>query len=125
MSAPGIFRTGLTLAIIGAVCTTLVAATYQATKDRIAANDKALLEQSLAPALSGIFFDISAVPGWLGDLLALNPMAHFITAYRAVILDGMFPDWPVLVIVSVTGLLGLAAGLTLLHRYDKLYPRLV
>ena len=57
MSAPSIFRTGLTLAVIGAVCTTLVAATYQGTRDRIAANDKALLEQSLAPALSGIFFD--------------------------------------------------------------------
>ncbi len=57
MSASSILRTGLTLAVIGAVCTTLVAATYQATRDRIAANDKALLEQSLAPALSGIFFD--------------------------------------------------------------------
>ena len=61
MSASGILRTGLTLAVIGAVCTTLVAATYQATRDRIAANDKALLEQSLAPALSGIFFDSGVI----------------------------------------------------------------
>ena len=57
MSGQGIFRTGLTLAAIAAICTTLVAATYHATRDRIAANDKALLEQSLEPALSGLFFD--------------------------------------------------------------------
>lgn len=53
----GILRTGLTLAWIGAICTALVAATYQATKERIAANDKALLEQSLQPALSGLLYD--------------------------------------------------------------------
>ena len=75
--------------------------------------------------LSGIFFDISAVPGWLGDLLALNPMAHFIAAYRSVILDGIMPDWTVLTVICVAGLAGLYAGLWLLHRYDKLYPRLV
>ena len=57
MKNPGILRTGLTLAAIGALCTALVAATYQATRDRIAASDKALLERSLAPALSGLFYD--------------------------------------------------------------------
>lgn len=50
-------KTGLTLAMIAAICTALVAATYQGTRDRIAANEKALLEQSLQPALSGIFYD--------------------------------------------------------------------
>ena len=53
----GVLKTGLTLAAIGAICTALVAATYQVTRDRIAANDKALLEQSLAPALSGVVYD--------------------------------------------------------------------
>lgn len=57
MSDQGILRTGITLAAIAAVCTALVAATYQGTRDRIAANEKALLEQSLAPALSGLFYD--------------------------------------------------------------------
>jgi electron transport complex protein RnfG len=57
MNVREIFKTGLTLALIGAVCTALVAATYQATRERIAANDKALLEQSLQPALSGLFYD--------------------------------------------------------------------
>lgn len=57
MSGQGIVRTGLTLAAIAAICTSLVAATYQATHERIAANEKALLEQSLEPALSGLFYD--------------------------------------------------------------------
>ena len=57
MSATGIAKTALTLAAIAAICTSLVAATYHVTRDRIAANEKALLEQSLAPALSGLFFD--------------------------------------------------------------------
>jgi len=52
-----VLKTGLTLALIAAICTALVAATYQATRDRIAANEKALLEQSLQPALSGTFYD--------------------------------------------------------------------
>lgn len=57
MSDRSIVKTGMTLAAIAAVCTTLVAATYQLTEDRILANEIALLEQSLQPALTGIFYD--------------------------------------------------------------------
>ncbi len=49
----------MTLAVIAAVCTALVAATYQLTEERIAANEKALLEQSLQPALAGLVYDSS------------------------------------------------------------------
>lgn len=65
----GVLRTGLTLATIGAVCTALVAATYLATRDRIAANDQALLERSLQPALSGIVYD----SGLTDSQLVLQP----------------------------------------------------
>jgi electron transport complex protein RnfG len=51
VSARGVFRSGLTLAAIAAVCTALVAATYRLTSDRIAENARLLLERSLAPAL--------------------------------------------------------------------------
>ncbi len=50
-------KTALTLAAIAAICTALVATTYQLTKTRIAANEQAWLEQSLEPALAGVFFD--------------------------------------------------------------------
>lgn len=48
---------GLTLAAIAAICTTLVAATYRLTSERIAANERAWLEQSLVPALGGVDYE--------------------------------------------------------------------
>ena len=57
MADSSILRGGVTLATIAAVCTALVAFTYQLTDERIAANEQAWLEQSLQPALSGLFFD--------------------------------------------------------------------
>ncbi len=57
MSDQSIIKTGLTLAVIAAICTALVTVTFQATRDRIAANEKALLEQSLQPALADTFYD--------------------------------------------------------------------
>ena len=57
MSAPGVMRGGVTLAVIAAICTALVAVTYLHTRERIAANEKAWLERSLEPALSGLFYD--------------------------------------------------------------------
>ena len=53
----GVFRGGVTLALIAAICTAIVAATYLVTKDRIVANQKAWLERGLQPVLAGISFD--------------------------------------------------------------------
>ena len=59
---PTIMQNGLILAAVAAICTTLVALTFNMTRDRIAANEQAFLEQSLRPVLSGISFnnDLSA-----------------------------------------------------------------
>lgn len=57
MSTGSVTRTGLTLAAIAAVCTALVAATYQLTSDRIAENARRLLERSLEPALGDSHYD--------------------------------------------------------------------
>jgi electron transport complex protein RnfG len=56
-AAPTILQSGLILAAVAAICTTLVALTFGLTKDRIAANEQAYLEQSLAPVLDGNTFD--------------------------------------------------------------------
>lgn len=48
---------GLTLAGLAAVCTALVAMTHAFTAPRIAANEQAFLEQSLAPVLEGLEYD--------------------------------------------------------------------
>ncbi len=47
----------MTLAIIAAFCTSLVAITWQLTAERIASNKKEWLERNLQPALAGLFFD--------------------------------------------------------------------
>ena len=52
-----IWKSGVTLAIVAAFCTSLVALTWQLTADRIEANEKEWLERSLQPALAGLFFD--------------------------------------------------------------------
>lgn len=57
MSDTAILKSGVTLAVIAAICTALVALTYQSTEKRIEANEKAWLERSLQPALSGLFYD--------------------------------------------------------------------
>ncbi len=57
MSDTTVIRSGVTLAVIGAICTALVAFTYQSTAQRIEDNEKAWLERSLQPALSGLFYD--------------------------------------------------------------------
>lgn len=64
-----VVKAGVTLAAIAAVCTALVAATYKVTAERIAANEQAWLEQSLTPALSGVFFDGSVTE----SMLVLSP----------------------------------------------------
>ena len=48
---------GVTLAVIAAICVSLVAVTYRLTADRIAENEQAWLEGSLQPALGDVQFD--------------------------------------------------------------------
>ncbi len=57
MSEPSVIKHGLTLALIAAVCSGLVAVTYALTHDRIADNRKAYLQQQLKPALADVFFE--------------------------------------------------------------------
>lgn len=55
--SPSAWSSGVTLAVLAAICTALVAVTWRVTADRIAANEKAWLEQSLKPALANVFYD--------------------------------------------------------------------
>lgn len=56
-TTPTVVQSGLILAAVAAICTTLVALTFNVTKARIAANEQAFLELSLAPVLGGRSFD--------------------------------------------------------------------
>jgi electron transport complex protein RnfG len=52
-----VLRGGITLAAIAAICTALVAVTFNLTDERIDKNAQAWLEQSLLPVLAGVSFN--------------------------------------------------------------------
>jgi len=60
-----IWKSGVTLAVIAAICTSMVAITWQLTAERIEINKREWLERSLQPALSGLFFDSSVTESML------------------------------------------------------------
>lgn len=53
--------------------------------------------------LTPIFYDASMVSGPGRAVLSLNPMLHIVEAYRAVLVEGRWPDWgPVLAVLFVS-----------------------
>lgn len=52
-----IISSALILGVLAAICTALVSWTHLKTEARIVQNEKDFLEQSLAPALGGLYFD--------------------------------------------------------------------
>lgn len=74
--------------------------------------------------LSGVFFDISVAPEQIQFYLMLNPVAVIIDAYRAVLLDGEWPDVQNLaVVLSLTVVALLCVGM-IFKRYDRVYPKI-
>ena len=55
--SPSALSSGLTLALVAAICTALVALTWSVTRPRIAENERNYLQQSLSPALADIYYD--------------------------------------------------------------------
>ena len=75
--------------------------------------------------LSGVFFDISAMPEHLQGWLRLNPMAVLIDSYRSVLLLGQMPDWGHVFWVLLFSCVLVVVALHLFSRYDRIYPKLV
>ncbi len=104
MNAGGTLRGGITLAVIAAICTTLVAATWTLTQARIAANEKARLERSLQPALDGVSYDSDL----LGSRRVLAPPHGLPGSEDAVVYRVFSADAPAaaLFVVSASGYTG-------------------
>lgn len=81
MNNSAILKSAATLAAIAAICTALVALTYQSTEERIAANEKAWLERSLQPALSGVSYDSG-----ITDAMIVVPPPHGLPGSDAAII---------------------------------------
>lgn len=106
----GIVKSGITLAAIAAICTFLVAATFQLTAERIEANEQAWLERSLEPALSGVFFEGSVTESKLEI-----PPPHDLPGTDTAIIYRVYADGaPVAALFAVTARDGYAGPIRIL-----------
>jgi len=74
---------------------------------------------------SGIFFDISKVPGTLGFILKLNPVAVLLESYRRILISAEWPEWGFLGMALGFGLVVLWLGRRILVRNDRIYPKVL
>ena len=111
---PPIIQSALILAVVAAICTTLVALTFSMTRDRIAANEQAFLERSLTPVLSGKSYD--------NDLSAsalIVPAPHTLPgSENAVIYRALQDGTPVAALFVVTAPDGYSGPIKLLIGID-------
>ncbi len=114
MTDAPVIKSGITLAVIAAVCTALVALTYQLTHDRITANEQAWLEQSLQPALSGLFFDSG-----VSESKITIPAPHELPGSEDAVIYRVFSgDSPVAALFVVSARDGYAGAIRLLVGID-------
>jgi lipopolysaccharide transport system permease protein len=68
-----------------------------------------------------IFYDIKNVPPNYQLFYNLNPMVHIVTAYRAVLMQGVAPNWQPLLILAVILMLCLPIGLQFFRRQSECF----
>lgn len=105
-----VWKSGVTLAVIAAICTALVAVTWQLTAQRIEDNKKAWLERSLQPALAGVFFDSPVTESML-----VIPQPHELPGTEAAIVYRVYAEnEPVAALFVVSARDGYAGPIRLL-----------
>lgn len=85
--SPSVWSSGIVLAVVAAICTALVAITHRMTAPRIAENQKAYLEQSLRPALAGVFYDND-----LSESTLILPPPHGLPGNEPAIIYRLFSE---------------------------------
>lgn len=76
--------------------------------------------------LSGIFFSVDQIQSEaLRKVLMLNPMAGLLAAYRQVLMQNQWPDWPYMLQLGLANLAGVLGVGMLLRRFDRLYPKII
>jgi Na+-translocating ferredoxin:NAD+ oxidoreductase subunit G len=111
---PSAWSSGLILAVVAAICTALVAITWHLTAPRIAENEKAALEQSLAPTLSDVFYDND-----LSESTLVVPPPHELPGKEAATIYRVYSESkPVAAVFVVTARDGFAGPIKLLIGID-------
>ena len=74
---------------------------------------------------SGIFYDYSMIPEKYMEVFLLNPVAAGIFEFRNILLSGVFPTTGTLIYLVSWGVGLMILGLSILHIFDRRYPRFV
>jgi len=64
----------------------------------------------------------STVPVWGQQLLRLNPMVHFVAAFRDVLYHAQFPSMGRLMVLTVSSLVSMVVGWIAFHRLGRRLP---
>jgi ABC-2 type transport system permease protein len=89
----------------------------------------AYIVQAVVLRVSGVYYPVDVLPGWMQALAVVSPATYVIHGLRAAVVDGaavatLWPDiWPALAIGAVSLPLGLR-GFLLAERYAKRTDRL-
>jgi lipopolysaccharide transport system permease protein len=75
----------------------------------------------LAFYLTPVFYNTTAVPAAYRALYDLNPVAHLLSAYRAILLEGAWPSWASLGIITVAAALLLLVGFSAYERSSRYF----
>ena len=114
MADKPVLKGGITLAAIAAICTALVAATYELTDDRIAANAQAWVEQSLQPVLADLAYD-----GGISESMLVIPVPHDLPGNDDAVIYRVYSgDSPVAALFVVTARDGYSGPIRLLVGVD-------
>ena len=74
--------------------------------------------------VSGIIYDLSILPDHLRSVLGLNPMAIMISEIRNVMMYNQLPNMGILMIPLIESVMIFVVSLALMHRFDKVYPKI-
>lgn len=114
-ATPSIWKGGLILAVLAAVCTALVAITHSNTAPRIAANAQAYLEARLRPVLEGVAYD-----GKLSESTIEIPAPNELPGNGPVTVYRVYADAaPVAALFVVTAMDGFSGPIRLLIGVDS------
>ncbi len=74
---------------------------------------------------SGVFYSVEVIPEEYQGLFFLNPVASLLREYRAVLLNGQWPDSTFLTYLVVVCLVILLIEVRIMKRLEYIYPRIV
>jgi len=74
--------------------------------------------------VSGIIYSLDQLPDRIQAILGLNPMAILITEIRNVLMYNQMPGWSTLMIPIAESVVLLVCSMMLIHRFDKVYPKI-